>query len=505
MRTIAVLLSLLLSLFADAETPRGKIDVTFIVTADTHIKYGVGYAQTHALALSAMKDATTGQRLTWPDGMTDEGQPIPQPAAVFIAGDLSYDGLLRPTWREWEMFRKLYLDRTTSLLKMPVFPGAGNHDVWAHINTYQIGGADVVNSGVSSLIEKSWAGSSVFKFAPGVSTGWWHPPHYAVSLGDGQLLVVQLNTSIGEPCRSGTKAGNHGTYLEPTDPQCDAFAWLRNLLSNHRAKFGADAPVILIQHMGYDGFGVGTDNEAYRGYWWAPEYRRQLAETIAPYHVIAFIHGHTHIPSYVKPGTTYTNDAFGSDLSSPVLVAGDAEGRAWTNIIDKVPEYCRALSATGQVSCTQAGGSGKEVTSGAFDLGDKLGRGWINVEADIKPNKKYADYCRVLTGSTKIACNRRDASGFIGDTVIHDTGDAGWTDSRVWVKLSPSIPGGFCRVTGTSADRSAVRRTPTGCGEARSRAGASTRGGRRRGAGSTSTTTGRSTSAAPSVPPGRRK
>jgi len=125
-----------------------------------------------------------------------------------------------------------------------------------------------------------------------------------------RLLAVQLNTSIGEPCRSGTILGNQGRYLEPSDPQCDAFAWLRNVLAAHRAKFGDEARVIIVQHYGYDGFGVGTDNYAYRGYWWAPDYRRQLAETIAPYRVIAFIHGHTHVPQFTTPGTKYSVPKF---------------------------------------------------------------------------------------------------------------------------------------------------------------------------------------------------
>lgn len=64
----------------------------------------------------------------------------------------------------------------------------------------------------------------------------------------------------------------------------------------------------------------------------------------------------------------------------------------------------------------------------------------------------------MLTRSNSIACNRRDASGFIGDTAIQKLDDAGWPDSRVWVKLSPTVPAAFCRVTGKPADT--IRCTP---------------------------------------------
>lgn len=327
-RAALLLFALSLSLSAAAQTAAGKLDVTFIVTADTHImSESPVVAKNHVRSLAVMKTATE-PRLTWPKGLIGEGTPIPQPAAVFVAGDLSYEGRLRKDKPEWEMFRKLYLDRNTSELKMPVFPGAGNHDSWMHINQYVLGTHDLINWGVTDLVENSWKGSSVIPFKPGLGLGWWHPPHYAIGIGDGRLLVVQLNTSIGEPCRSGTKPGSQGTYLEPMNSQCDAFNWLRNVLADHRTKFGEDAPVILIQHYGYDSRGIGADDYAYRGYWWAPEYRRQLAETIAPYHVIAFIHGHTHSPQFTTPGTKYDDPSFGSDLSSAALTAGDAAGRA---------------------------------------------------------------------------------------------------------------------------------------------------------------------------------
>lgn len=425
-----------------------KLDVTFIVTADTHVVHTMPVnARNHVKALAAMK-APDGARLRWPEGLTGAGTTIPQPEAVFIAGDLSYDGNLRKDKPEWKMFYDLYLDPNRPMLPTRVFPGAGNHDTWMHLSQYLAGFHDVVNFGVNDLIEQSLTDKRVVsRFVPDYRPTWWNPPHYAVELGTGgRLLVVQLNTSIGEPCRAPKGLANHGLYLEPWVPkECDAYGWLRRTLQAHRDKHGADAPIILIQHYGYDEAGSGMNEYAYRGYWWAPEYRKALADTIQGYNVIALIHGHSHGAQRPEKALPRTQPTFtGGDIAT--VTDPGIGARVFTNFgKEKPPEFCRLVDASGAkaVRCTSIESSPTiDAQSLPLDEGWPAGRGWIDLNGDGR-----ADYCRIVK-TKQLTCRLSKGLGFGDDTAPYRVSDDGWENARWWVMLARNKPA-FCRLVGS--------------------------------------------------------
>ncbi|MCC6523492.1 MAG: metallophosphoesterase [Polyangiaceae bacterium] len=104
-----------------APAPRvrhGGMDLSFLVTADTHLGYGDDEAL-NVRAIAAMNDMA--------------GKPFPaaaggalgEPAGVLVAGDLTDGG--KP--EEWERFEALYgLTGKEGVLHYPVFEVLGNHD-----------------------------------------------------------------------------------------------------------------------------------------------------------------------------------------------------------------------------------------------------------------------------------------------------------------------------------------------------------------------------------------
>lgn len=107
------------------------MDLTFLVTADTHVGFwekipvpsawsGVPIDDVHRIAIGAMHDMA--------------GKPLPRaldgnfgvPRGLLVAGDLTEMG--QP--HEWERFVSLFgLNGKEGVLRYPVFEGAGNHDV----------------------------------------------------------------------------------------------------------------------------------------------------------------------------------------------------------------------------------------------------------------------------------------------------------------------------------------------------------------------------------------
>ena len=226
MRTFFIVVLLCSALEGTAE----KLDVTFIVAADPHITMAAeASARDHVKALHFMTE--NGARMKWPAGLIGAGTEIPRPEAVFIAGDLSYDDKLKKGKPERQLFYDLYLDPKRTLLPEVVFPGAGNHDIAMHWTHYVAGAQDVWNFQVKELIEVPLSDPRVrYRFRPPDRPTWWNAPHYAVELGaEGKLLVVQLNTSIAEPCRAPVGVRSHGNYIEPDNPECDAYGWLKHI------------------------------------------------------------------------------------------------------------------------------------------------------------------------------------------------------------------------------------------------------------------------------------
>jgi cytolysin (calcineurin-like family phosphatase) len=113
-------------------TRRGGMDVTFLVTADTHFGHGVaaepekrslddvqGIEQAHIDGIEAMNSIADK-----PFPSEIGGKPG-RPLGVLVAGDLTDDG--KP--REWARFEQFFgLTGSDGLLRYPVFEGIGNHD-----------------------------------------------------------------------------------------------------------------------------------------------------------------------------------------------------------------------------------------------------------------------------------------------------------------------------------------------------------------------------------------
>lgn len=212
------------------------IDVTFLLTADTHFGARVQRTRDDAdvpieeVHETALREMNTMEGRPWPEGIWGR---IARPRGLLVAGDLTEDG--RDS--EWRLFEK-HLGRTGTegKLRMPVFEGIGNHDR---------------NSGdqiVSRVIRRHGG--------PFYSWNW-----------DGLHLVC-----LGEA------------------PDDAALEWLARDL----AAVGPYAPVVVYFHYPLAGpwtkgnwFGDGN-------------YRERLAATLSAANVVAVFHGHYHATGYYR-------------------------------------------------------------------------------------------------------------------------------------------------------------------------------------------------------------
>ena len=99
-------------------TRRGGMELTFLVTADTHLGF-LGTEERNRRAIAAM-NAIAGKPL--PSAL---GGVVGSPAGVLVAGDLTEHG--RP--EQWERFLELYgTDGSDGELRFPLYETIGNHD-----------------------------------------------------------------------------------------------------------------------------------------------------------------------------------------------------------------------------------------------------------------------------------------------------------------------------------------------------------------------------------------
>jgi cytolysin (calcineurin-like family phosphatase) len=116
---------------ARARRPHRPVDVTFLVTSDTHLGF-MGTVPVGTSPGSPIDDviATEIQAMNEIPGRalpTPGGELIAKPRGVLISGDLTDGG--HPT--QWVKFVAAFgLDGTDGKLHYPVFEGAGNHDKW---------------------------------------------------------------------------------------------------------------------------------------------------------------------------------------------------------------------------------------------------------------------------------------------------------------------------------------------------------------------------------------
>jgi hypothetical protein len=462
MRTVSAAIAVAVAFSLAAQE---RLDVTLIIGGDVELgMIGRGMtdqiARNHALAIQRLL-GSDGRRLRWPAGTFGAGTEIAKPAGIFIAGDLAADNSIRDGSATQRLLRELYTG-PNAVVQAPAYLGQGNHDIYAHSWWFTWGGQE--NNRATAYMARETQQDVVSSFMRTYEG--FAPPHYAVRKS--RLLIVHLNTSLGEPCREVApivtpvlgQVFGVGSYFEPDTARCNAQEWLRGVLAAHRRDFGAGAPVIMVQHYGYDDFGLGPGG--YRGYWWHPDARDAFAAIINGTNVIAFFHGHTHVAGFTPKGTTRSGQpVFRGETRSRVIDVGYSEGRAWTNVdADRYADYCRVIDANGadgRVRCTRltaAGFDENEITSGKLDAGYWEGRAWTDVDGD-----KKADYCRV-TGSTNygeqtIRCTLSQGTSF-GQEITAKL-DVGFKSGRFWADFNGDGLSDYCRVIGSETGQGKVR------------------------------------------------
>lgn len=216
---------------------RGGMDLTFLVTTDTHAGFsgpipvpgqpeGVGLEAVHQRIIETM-NALPGTAL--PAGLGTVGTP----RGVLVAGDLTEGG-----WRShWERFVAMYgLTGKEGWLRYPVYEGIGNHDLW----------------------DGPYVKQEVAKRHGGSPYSWdWDDVHL-VSLGEA-----------------------------PNDAD---LAWLAADLE----RTGPSVGVVLFFHYPLDGYGT-HDN------WFGRDaHREALAKALAGYRVLGIFHGHAHQSGFYR-------------------------------------------------------------------------------------------------------------------------------------------------------------------------------------------------------------
>ncbi|MEM7248760.1 MAG: VCBS repeat-containing protein [Acidobacteriota bacterium] len=446
-RLLSIAASSLLLTLVTSPTAAEPLDVTLFITSDVEIGM-TGRRLTDRKAINhvkAMNHATRGmQRLTWPAGSSRSGQAVDDPRAVFIAGDLTRDNSF-PDLAD-ELYFRRPSDRTKRSLRFPALAGAGNHDWWNHSWYYTLNGngqnllvAGKVHHVLDGRVERYAARGPFHQPASA-------PPHHATRFG--RLLVVNLNTSLGEPAREfrlGASAVTLGNYTEPDQPAHDVRGWLAEQLAAHVRDHGEKAPVLIVQHCGYDPFGVGTDPNAYRGYWWHPDYRDLLESVTKDFNVIGFFSGHSHGAGRIVKGTRYDDQfAFRGEIQSGPLVPGARAGREWRDFDgDGRADFCRVVGDRLEVTPSTGVGFGEPLTSPALKVGHEAGRRWCDFDGD-----GTADYCRVVDGARlEVTFGKRN--GF-GETLTSQTLDIGFAQGRDWIDADGDGRDDFVRVIGSN-------------------------------------------------------
>lgn len=215
----------------------GGMDVTFLVTSDTHFGYRVpapepgapprplenaqGIEKAQLVAIEAMRSM---EGKAYPREL---GGRVGKPRGLLISGDLTEDG--EP--HEWERFVRFFgLDGSDGLVPFPVFEGIGNHD--KHYGWYV----------KERVAERHGANRYAWD---------WDDVHL-VCLGEG--------------------------------PDDDDLAWLREDL----ARVGDEVGIVLYFHFPLEG-------PYSTGHWFGRgSYRASLARLLEGRNVLGIFHGHFH-------------------------------------------------------------------------------------------------------------------------------------------------------------------------------------------------------------------
>jgi len=234
--------------------------VTFFATSDSHYEAieKTERNDRNAVTLRRM-NGLPGQ--LWPESLG--GDAIDTPRGVLVLGDLIDDGDRQgQTEIEWNHFENHFgLDGTDGLLRFPVFEGWGNHDgppaaAIRHGFSVQ---QQIRRRNLRRLDQKL-----VSRLAPNeLHYSWdWNGVHF-----------IQTNLYPADRQHPSVR------YSLPWhDPQL-ALQFVRDDLAATVGDSGR--PVIIMAHCGFD-----TD-------WWVAEDWQAFHDTVAPYNLVAYFHGHS--------------------------------------------------------------------------------------------------------------------------------------------------------------------------------------------------------------------
>jgi len=254
-------------------------DVTFFLISDPH----VGSEDLKANPTVTREQTSMGVRSNLAALLKTVGEPYPstgpfkgmdlgtvaRPKGLLIAGDLT-DNL------DWERFISIFPASGVgaSHKKIPVFLCLGNHDGHAKGATRK----EVVKWNRAYREDKKLAAVSD------------NGLHYALNWEGVHIISLNLCPADTVDYETIFKFGapGDGSWNDPDK----ALSFLTGYLRDHVGKSGE--PVILMHHYGFDGFSMNDWN------WWTPKQRRTLYDTIKPYNVVAFLHGHDHAPNHYR-------------------------------------------------------------------------------------------------------------------------------------------------------------------------------------------------------------
>lgn len=235
---------------------RATNDVTFFVISDTH------YTPEPASYLGVRE---TIDAMNWLPGTAyppDIGGTVQTPRGVLHTGDMLDSGGSPSAAAVWAIFTADFGVNGEGRVCYPVYEIVGNHDA---------GDGSPPQEGVR-LRNRQRQGLS------GVST---NGLHYSWTWDHLHLVAVnKFSGSTRDPSRPYNQQWN-----DPTG----SLEFLRDDLRRN----GADRPVIVLQHYGFEGFSAAWG-------WWSEKDRVATWEAIRDYNVIAYLHGHTHLMTFFK-------------------------------------------------------------------------------------------------------------------------------------------------------------------------------------------------------------
>jgi len=230
-------------------------EVTFFLASDPHYGAGPEVAAANRKIVDAMN------RLPGTAYPPQIGGVIGQPRGVAVLGDLINDAASPQASDFWQLYTGDFGVDGEGRLKFPVYENSGNHD----------GGEDqIVRQGIR---ERNKVRRGLTAISPnGINYSWdWEAVHF-VNLG-------LYAGSEGETFASPWGRRFEGSWRLPGH----SLEFLADDLARNVGRSGR--PVVLMQHYGWDVWGMG---------WWSDRERQALADVIKEYRVIAVFWGHTH-------------------------------------------------------------------------------------------------------------------------------------------------------------------------------------------------------------------